>query len=197
MRKKLLCESCLVYMLPVLCMWSHIIIWYTLKSISMCSTHSSIHQSICSFIHSFIFVYFQFHSFPNSEWVWWLQEGLYPSLYNWCQPPDIERTLPFINKFFLVSFQSEFDDYEKGCILHFTGVNDQTSREDLKELFGDHGTIQWVDFERGQTEVILIKNMGLFSLKNDKCYFWFFLLIQFLINYIFILFFATVIQKVL
>ncbi|XP_030830094.1 lupus La protein homolog [Strongylocentrotus purpuratus] len=50
------------------------------------------------------------------------------------------------------AIQSEFDDYEKGCILHFTGVNDQTSREDLKELFGDHGTIQWVDFERGQTE---------------------------------------------
>nr|XP_054753034.1 lupus La protein-like [Lytechinus pictus] len=50
------------------------------------------------------------------------------------------------------AIQSEFDDYEKGCVLHFSGVNDQTSREDLKELFSDHGTIQWVDYERGQSE---------------------------------------------
>ncbi|XP_072180704.1 lupus La protein homolog [Diadema setosum] len=50
------------------------------------------------------------------------------------------------------AMQSEFDDYEKGCVIHFSGVNDQTSREDLKELFGDHGDIQWVDFTRGQTE---------------------------------------------
>ncbi len=50
-------------------------------------------------------------------------------------------------------FQADFGDYEKGCVMHFTGVSEQTSREDLKELFGEYGTISWVDFERGQTEV--------------------------------------------
>ncbi|XP_072033516.1 lupus La protein homolog [Amphiura filiformis] len=48
--------------------------------------------------------------------------------------------------------QADFGDYEEGCVMHFTGVSDQTSREDLKELFGQYGTISWVDFERGQTE---------------------------------------------
>eukprot|EP00057_Strongylocentrotus_purpuratus_P021391 XP_011675865.1 PREDICTED: LOW QUALITY PROTEIN: lupus La protein homolog B-like [Strongylocentrotus purpuratus] len=72
-------------------------------------------------------------------------------LYNWWSTSIL---LSFKRRKFSVNQErmSEFDDYEKGCILHFTGVNDQTSREDLKELFGDHGTIQWVDFERGQTE---------------------------------------------
>ena len=38
-------------------------------------------------------------------------------------------------------------------LFHFTGVAEQTSREDLKELFGGYGNISWVEFERGQTEV--------------------------------------------
>ncbi|XP_038072876.1 lupus La protein homolog [Patiria miniata] len=48
--------------------------------------------------------------------------------------------------------KADFGDYEKGCILFFSGANDQTSREDLKELFSEYGTVSWIDFGRGQTE---------------------------------------------
>ena len=40
-----------------------------------------------------------------------------------------------------------------GCVLHFKGCGAETSREDLKTLFGEHETIEWVDFERGDTQV--------------------------------------------
>lgn len=43
-------------------------------------------------------------------------------------------------------------DYEKGCVLHFKGAGDETSREDLKELFSGHGEVSWVDFVRNDTE---------------------------------------------
>jgi len=39
-----------------------------------------------------------------------------------------------------------------GCVLHFKGCGAETSREDLKTLFGEHETIEWVDFERGDTQ---------------------------------------------
>lgn len=42
--------------------------------------------------------------------------------------------------------------YEIGCVLHFKNVGEQTSREDLKSLFGEHEEIAWVDFNRGATE---------------------------------------------
>ena len=53
----------------------------------------------------------------------------------------------------MMLFQADFGEFEKGCVMHFTGVAEQTSREDLKELFGEYGNISWVEFERGQTEV--------------------------------------------
>ena len=53
----------------------------------------------------------------------------------------------------MILFQADFGEFEKGCVMHFTGVTEQTSREDLKELFGEYGNISWVEFERGQTEV--------------------------------------------
>ncbi|CAH3133780.1 unnamed protein product [Pocillopora meandrina] len=42
--------------------------------------------------------------------------------------------------------------YDSGCVLHFKNVGEQTSREDLKSLFGEHEDIAWVDFTRGETE---------------------------------------------
>jgi len=39
-----------------------------------------------------------------------------------------------------------------GCVFHFKGAGEGTSREDLKELFGEHAPIAWVDFNRGDTE---------------------------------------------
>lgn len=42
--------------------------------------------------------------------------------------------------------------YDSGCVLHFKNVGEQTSREDLKSLFGEHGDVAWVDFTRGETE---------------------------------------------
>lgn len=42
--------------------------------------------------------------------------------------------------------------YVKGCVLHFKNVGEQTSREDLKALFGEQEDIAWVDFARGAEE---------------------------------------------
>lgn len=42
--------------------------------------------------------------------------------------------------------------YNPGCVLSFENVGEQTSREDLKELFGPHEEIAWVDFARGETK---------------------------------------------
>lgn len=42
--------------------------------------------------------------------------------------------------------------YDSGCVVHFKNVGEQTSREDLKSLFGEHENIAWVDFARGDTE---------------------------------------------
>jgi len=39
-----------------------------------------------------------------------------------------------------------------GCVLHFKGCNTETMREDLKSVFGKNETIDWVDFERGETQ---------------------------------------------
>lgn len=40
-----------------------------------------------------------------------------------------------------------------GCVLHFKGASESTSREDLKEIFGKHDEeIEWVDFSRGETQ---------------------------------------------
>lgn len=43
-------------------------------------------------------------------------------------------------------------NFHKGCVLHFEGGGEQTSREDIKELFGPHEDIAWVDFSKGETE---------------------------------------------
>ncbi|XP_033629108.1 lupus La protein homolog [Asterias rubens] len=48
--------------------------------------------------------------------------------------------------------KADFGEYDKGCIVHFSGADDQTSREDLKEFFADYGTVSWIDFTRGQTK---------------------------------------------
>ncbi|KAK3747310.1 hypothetical protein QZH41_016947, partial [Actinostola sp. cb2023] len=42
--------------------------------------------------------------------------------------------------------------FPTGSVLHFKGVGEQTSREDLKELFSAHEEIEWVDFSREETE---------------------------------------------
>jgi len=44
------------------------------------------------------------------------------------------------------------EPFEKGCILKFSGVPDDTSREDFKEAFGKFSEVSWVDFQRGDTE---------------------------------------------
>eukprot|EP00039_Didymoeca_costata_P016239 m.287319 g.287319 ORF g.287319 m.287319 type:complete len:353 (-) comp16362_c1_seq4:290-1348(-) len=47
--------------------------------------------------------------------------------------------------------EEEKIEYEKGCIMAFSGVGEGTSREDIKEVLGKHGEVQWVDFQRGDT----------------------------------------------
>ncbi|XP_048455485.1 lupus La protein [Rhincodon typus] len=40
-----------------------------------------------------------------------------------------------------------------GCLLKFAGdLADQTCREDIHEIFSNHGEIQWIDFIRGAKE---------------------------------------------
>jgi len=39
-----------------------------------------------------------------------------------------------------------------GCVMHFKGCSTDTVREDLKAMFGEHEPIEWVDFERGETQ---------------------------------------------
>lgn len=41
---------------------------------------------------------------------------------------------------------------KSGCVIHFKGAGENTSREDLKEIFGVHAPIAWVDFNRGETQ---------------------------------------------
>ena len=40
-----------------------------------------------------------------------------------------------------------------GCVLHFSGVGENKSREDIKEELLQFGTVAYIDFERGKTEV--------------------------------------------
>jgi len=49
-----------------------------------------------------------------------------------------------------------------GCVLHFKGASEDTSREDLKEVFEKHDEeIEWIDFNRGETQgYIRFKNEG-------------------------------------
>ncbi|XP_042297400.1 lupus La protein isoform X2 [Sceloporus undulatus] len=50
---------------------------------------------------------------------------------------------------------------KKGCLLKFSGdLEDQTCREDLHEVFSDHGEIKWADFVRGAKEGIILFKSG-------------------------------------
>jgi len=44
------------------------------------------------------------------------------------------------------------DAFVAGCVIHFKGAGEGTSREDLKALFGGTYDIKWVDFNRNDTE---------------------------------------------
>jgi len=48
--------------------------------------------------------------------------------------------------------KEETEPQKSGCVLHFKGCSTETSREDLKELFGEHEQIEWVDFSKGDTQ---------------------------------------------
>ena len=41
----------------------------------------------------------------------------------------------------------------RGCVLHFTGLTEGKSREDIREDLLPFGTVAFVDFDRGKTEV--------------------------------------------
>ncbi|MGH0168324.1 UNVERIFIED_CONTAM: hypothetical protein FKN15_057837 [Acipenser sinensis] len=61
-------------------------------------------------------------------------------------------------------------DEQTGCLLKFSGeLEDQTSREDLQELFTGHGMIKWIDFTRGAKEgTILFKSNAKEALDKAK-----------------------------
>ena len=42
-----------------------------------------------------------------------------------------------------------------GCVLHFTGVGESKSREDIRDELQLFGSVAYVDFHIGQTEVRL------------------------------------------
>ncbi|XP_062853356.1 lupus La protein isoform X2 [Trichomycterus rosablanca] len=41
---------------------------------------------------------------------------------------------------------------QRGCVLKFSGVLDQVSREDFHKIFAEHAQIKWIDFTRGAKE---------------------------------------------
>lgn len=44
-------------------------------------------------------------------------------------------------------------EYENGRVIHLSGFGEQTSREDIKEVFNIEGiSVSWVDFDRGDKE---------------------------------------------
>lgn len=43
-------------------------------------------------------------------------------------------------------------EVKPGLILKFTGFGTEVSREDIREVFEEHGHVDWVDFNRGQTD---------------------------------------------
>lgn len=47
-------------------------------------------------------------------------------------------------------------DEQTGCLLKFSGVLEDVSREDFHALFSGHGKIKWVDFTRGAKEGTLL-----------------------------------------
>lgn len=51
-----------------------------------------------------------------------------------------------------VEANTEYQEFERGLVMYFTGACDQTSREDLKEVLGDYGVISWIEFNKGETE---------------------------------------------
>ncbi|XP_063067861.1 lupus La protein [Engraulis encrasicolus] len=58
---------------------------------------------------------------------------------------------------------------QKGCLLRFTGVGDQTSREDFHEVFAGHADIKWIDFTRGAKEgTILFRSKAAEALEKAK-----------------------------
>lgn len=45
-------------------------------------------------------------------------------------------------------------DYPKGRVLHFNGVGDQSTREEIREIFNiDNYQVKWVTFNTGEKEV--------------------------------------------
>ncbi|XP_040213717.1 lupus La protein [Rana temporaria] len=59
---------------------------------------------------------------------------------------------------------------QTGCLLKFSGdLDNMTSREDLHDLFQDHGEIKWIDFSRGAKEgIILFKSNAKEALEKAK-----------------------------
>ncbi|GAB0191570.1 kelch-like protein 23 [Grus japonensis] len=57
-----------------------------------------------------------------------------------------------------------------GCLLKFSGdLDDQTCREDLHDVFSDHGEIKWIHFVRGAKEgIILFKDIAKEALEKAK-----------------------------
>ncbi|KAM9304951.1 lupus La protein [Gastrophryne carolinensis] len=68
--------------------------------------------------------------------------------------------------------ESEMKSLEEqtGCLLKFSGeLDNMTSREDIHELFHDHGEIKWIDFSRGAMEgIILFKSDAKAALEKAK-----------------------------
>ncbi|XP_069838941.1 lupus La protein [Dendropsophus ebraccatus] len=61
-------------------------------------------------------------------------------------------------------------DEQTGCLLKFSGeLDNMTSREDIHELFQNHGEIKWIDFSRGAKEgIILFKSNAKEALEKAK-----------------------------
>lgn len=48
--------------------------------------------------------------------------------------------------------EDEEVEVKDGFVIHYSGLPDDTSREDIKEVLNKYSEVQWVDFQRGDTE---------------------------------------------
>lgn len=56
-----------------------------------------------------------------------------------------------------------------GCVVHFTGLSGDKSREDIREDLLPFGTVAFVDFDRGKTEVSISVVVLSTAVRSEVC----------------------------
>ena len=58
--------------------------------------------------------------------------------------------------------QKVIDTLTPGAILHLTGISSEdVTMDDFKNYFGDYATVKWVDFNKGDNQVLEFQKLHL------------------------------------